>query len=356
MAAQPDIRVGLIGYGMAGAFFHAPLIESTPSLRVAAVVTGDPGRARRASQAHPRALILPTADRLWEQAADLDLVVVATPNRSHVPLADRALDGGLAVIVDKPMAPTAAAARGLIERARRAGRLLTVFQNRRWDGDFLTLQRMLCEDRLGTVRRFESRFERWRPQPKPGWRLSGAPEDAGGVLVDLGSHLIDQARVLFGAVDRVYAELDRRHPDSEVDEDAFVALTHTSGVRSHLWMSSVAARPGPRLRVLGSRGAYTKFGLDVQEMAMRGGARPGQPGWGEEGREAWGQLGAGDDLEVVPTIPGAYQEFYLGVARALREGAYPPVDPADAVAALEIIEAARLSATERRVVAFPRPV
>ena len=144
------------------------------------------------------------------------------------------------------------------------------------------------------MHRFESRFERWRPEPRRTWREDGTPSEAGGLLYDLGSHLIDQALVLFGPATTVYAELDRRRAGVVVDDDSFVALTHASGVRSHLWMSSVAAQAAPRMRVLGSAAAYTKYGLDVQEAALRAGARPG-PGWGEELPEHWGRLGTDDD-------------------------------------------------------------
>lgn len=340
--AGEDIRVGLIGYGLAGSAFHAPLIATTPGMTLAAVVTSNPERARAASDAYPGVEVVASAG-LWERAAELDLVVVASPNRTHVPLAHGALEAGLAVVVDKPLAATSADARHLVDEARSRGLLLSVFQNRRWDGDFLTLRRLLAEGALGTVHRFESRFERWRPAPKPGWRERGDPADAGGVLFDLGSHLVDQALVLFGPVTHVYAEIDRRRPGVEVDDDAFVALTHASGVRSHLWTSLVAAAENGRMRVLGSRAAYVKQGLDVQEAALRGGDRPG-PGWGSEPPERWGRLGAGDEWHPVPTERGDYPAFYAGIAAALRTGAPPPVDPADAVAVLEIIEAARRSA------------
>ncbi len=350
---REDLRVGLIGFGLAGAAFHAPLIAVTPGLRLAAVVTSNPERAAKARREHPRVDVVATADWLWQRGG-LDLVVVATPNRTHAPLARAALEAGLAVVVDKPFAVTAADGRALVDEARRRGLILTVFQNRRWDGDFLTLQRLLAEGAFGEVFRFESRFERWRPTPKPGWRQLGAPEEGGGVLYDLGSHLIDQALVRFGPVRQVYAELDRRFGGA-VDDDTFVALTHASGVRSHLWMSNAAAQPGPRLRVLGSRAAYSKHGLDVQEEALREGRRPGTPGWGEEPEERWGWFGAGDDLRRVPTEPGAYQRFYEGIVAALRDGAPPPVDPAEAVAGLEAIEAARRSGAERRVIPLSSP-
>lgn len=288
---------------------------------------------------------------LWDQAGDLDLVVVASPNRTHVPLASAALAAGLHVVVDKPLARTSLEGRRLIEEAHRRERMLTVFQNRRWDGDFLTVRRLLGEEALGEPLRFESRFERWRPVPKGGWREEGAPEEAGGLLYDLGSHLIDQALVLFGPASYVYAELDRRRESVEVDDDAFVALTHTSGVRSHLFMSVVTAQLGPRFRVLGSKAAYVKFGLDVQEAALRANPKLDSTGFGEDPRDAWGLLGSGDDARPIPTEVGGYQRFYEGVVNALRGGGSPPVDPADSVAALEVIEAAQISAAERRVVA-----
>jgi scyllo-inositol 2-dehydrogenase (NADP+) len=345
-----DLGVALLGYGLAGAVFHAPLIASVPGMRLAVVVTSNPERAARATREHPGVVVLDAAERVWEQAGELDLVVVATPNRTHAPLALAAMDAGLPVVVDKPMAVDAAEGQALVDRARARGLLLTVFQNRRWDGDLLTVRRLLDEGALGRVWRFESRFERWRPAPKTGWRETGGPEDAGGMLNDLGSHVVDQALHLFGPASLVYGELDRRRPGMRVDDDVFVALTHTSGVRSHLWMSSVAAQLGPRLRVLGDRAAYVKHGLDGQEEALRAGRRPGGPGWGEEPPDRWGLLGTEEQARPVPTEPGAYQRFYEGLVTALRDQAPPPVEPADAVAALRVLDAARRSAGERAAV------
>jgi scyllo-inositol 2-dehydrogenase (NADP+) len=194
------------------------------------------------------------------------------------------------------------------------------------------------------VFRFESRFEKWRPEPKAGWRESSEPEDAGGILYDLGSHLIDQALVLFGPARTVYAEVDRLRPGARTDDDAFVAITHLSGVRSHLWMSAVAAQVGPRMRVLGTRAAWTKHGLDPQEAALREGASPTGAGWGDEPESSWGRLAADGEERAVPTEPGDYRQFYHGLARAIRDNAPPPVDPKEALAALEVIEAARRGA------------
>jgi scyllo-inositol 2-dehydrogenase (NADP+) len=337
-----ELRVGIAGYGLAGSVFHAPLIAATPGLRIAAIVTTNPERRERAAREHPEARVVGALDEMLGQ---VDLVVVATPNIDHAPAARAALAAGADVVVDKPLAVTAAEGGELVAEAERAGRLLTVFQNRRWDGDFLTVRRLMGEGALGTVTRFESRFERWRPQVAPGaWRERGNPREGGGLLLDLGSHLVDQARLLFGHPRSVYAEVERRRDGAAADDDVFIALGHENGVRSHLWASAVAPHLGPRFRVLGLEAAYVKDGLDPQEDALAGGARPGDSDWGREPQDRWGRLWAGESQRPVETEPGAYETLYAGVAAAIREGAPPPVDPADSVAALEVLEAAARSA------------
>jgi predicted dehydrogenase len=228
-----------------------------------------------------------------------------------------------------------------------------VYHQRRWDSDTLTLRRLIAQRSLGDVFRFESRFERWRPVPTGGWRESDAPRGAGGLLYDLGSHLVDQALHLFGPVARVYAELDRRRPGIAVDDDAFLALTHTSGVRSHLWASALAGQLGPRVRALGTRAAYVKLHADGQEAALLAGERPGRPDWGVEPRARWGLLGVADGVIPVRSEPGAYPRYYAGVVASLRHGAPPPVDPDDAVAGLEILAAAQRAAAAHETVALP---
>lgn len=346
--AAEQLRVGIIGYGLAGEVFHAPLVDAEPRLRVAAVVTGSAGRAERARARYPGVRVFPHADELFAGPEALDLVVVAAPNSAHAPLARAALEAGLPVVVDKPFTPTAAEADALIEQAARAGLLLSVFQNRRWDGDFLTVRRLIEAGELGAVARFESRFERWRPTPKGGWRETGGVQEAAGLLFDLGSHLVDQALTLFGPVSTVYAELDARREGVAADDDAFVALTHAGGVRSHLWMSAVAGQLGPRFRVLGSQSAFVKYGLDVQEDALRDGGQPGRGGdWGVERPQLHGLLGTGDQVTAVETERGSYQSYYAGVAAALLDGAPVPVDPRDAALCVRVLEAARHSALEQ---------
>ena len=339
------LRAGLIGYGLAGRSFHAPLIAATPGLELTSVVTGDPDRADHARRSHPGVRVEPDADGVFARAGEHDLIVVASPNEAHVELAGRAIEAGLAVVVDKPLAPTAAEARALVDKARAAGVPLTVFHNRRWDSDQLTLRRLIAAGELGDVLRYESRFERWRPQPRSGaWRMQTPPERGGGLLLDLGTHLVDQALVLFGPVRSVHGEVEHRR-GGPADDDAFVALEHESGVHSHLWASELAAAPGPRLRVLGSAAAYTVEGLDSQEDALRAGARPdsAEP-WGVEPESQWGRLRRGDEEVAVRPQRGDWPRFYSELVDALSSGAPPPVDASDAVAVLEILERARRGA------------
>ncbi|CAM5710460.1 Inositol 2-dehydrogenase/D-chiro-inositol 3-dehydrogenase [Streptomyces glaucescens] len=249
----------------------------------------------------------------------IDLIVIASPNKTHVPLATAALEAGLPVVVDKPVAGTAAEARGLAALAAGRGLLLSVFQNRRWDNDCRTLRKLLADGELGLVWRFESRFERWRPQPKGGWRESGDPAEIGGLLYDLGSHVVDQRWPSVG-YPYVYAEADVRRAGAETDDDTFIALTHASGVRSHLYVSATTAQLGPRFRVLGSRAGYVKYGLDPQEAALREGRRPGNgEDWGVEPESLWGRVGSGES----PVTGGGLRSDAAGRLPRLLRGDRP---------------------------------
>lgn len=346
-----SLDVAVLGYGLAGSVFHAPLIAADPRLRMAAVVTSAAERAAQARREHPGVRVLSTAEELFADPAGVGLVVIATPNRTHAPLTRRALELGLPVVVDKPFAVTVAEAEDLVALADRAGVALSVFQNRRWDGDFRTVQALIADGELGAVTRFESRFERWRPVPKGSWRETGSAEDGAGILFDLGSHLVDQALTLFGPARAVYCEMDRRRPGIDSDDDTFLALSHAGGVRSHLWMSAVTPQLGPRFRVLGSESGYVGHGVDPQEAALRAGRRPddGKP-WGTVEPEHWGLLGAEPELAPVPTLPGDYPAFYSAMAAAVLDAAPVPVDPRDAVAALRVLEAARRSAESGEII------
>ncbi|MFN8122211.1 MAG: Gfo/Idh/MocA family oxidoreductase [Thermoleophilia bacterium] len=342
-------RVILAGYGLAGEIFHAPFIAAQPGLELATIVTRDPQRAANARAAYPGVRIAEDAEAAMPGH---DLLVVATVNRVHRSLAAAGLDAGLHVVVDKPVAVTAADAADLEQLARRRGRLLIPFHNRRWDAEFLTLRRLLQDGTLGDPVRIESRFCRWRPDPKPHvWRESADPADGGGLLLDLGTHLVDQCVALLGAPERVYGEVTRRRPGAGPDDDVFIALGYPGGATAHVWASAFAADAGPRLRVLGTRAAYVNPHLDGQEDALRAGVRPGdgRP-WGVEPESRWGEVVAGDERRPVPSEPGDWPAFYAGVAAAVRDGAPPPVDAADAVTVLRVLEAARSSAAQSAVV------
>lgn len=345
------IQVGLIGYGLGGRAFHAPFIDSTPGLRLSAVMTSNPARRQEVAERYPAATLASDIDALLALEPALDLIVISSPNATHAPLARAALAARRHVVVDKPFAATAKEAREIGRLAAAAERLAIPFQNRRWDGDFLTLQQLIRGGELGDVHRFESRFDRWRPQPKANWCRANAPESGEDILHDLGTHLVDQALQLFGPVSSVYAELSRLHPDVVTCDDAFLSLAHESGVRSRLHMTTRAGVPGPRMTVIGSRATYVKYGLDVQEDLLKVGTRPDVPGFGSEPGEAWGTLGSGETRRAVPTERGAYAEYYRAVERAIRESAPPPVSVDDVAAGLDIIEAAFRSASEGRPVA-----
>jgi scyllo-inositol 2-dehydrogenase (NADP+) len=347
-----SLRIALIGYGLAGSTFHAPVISAVPGLRVTAVVTGNPERQRQSRAEIPDARVLAHPDEVWSAAADFDSVVIATPNAAHLALGRAAITAGLPVVIDKPLAVSSAEAAELVELARVRDVLLSTYQNRRWDAEMLTLQRLLEDGELGRVHRFESRFERWRPRPKPGWRESGDPAVGGGTLLDLGTHLVDQATHLFGRVTNVYGEVSALRRDVAVDDDVFVALKHASGVTTHLWASALAAQRGPRLRVLGDGAAFVAPDLDPQEEALRNGRRPGDGGWGEVPEASWPSIWTGDDARRVRSAPGAWPRFYELWRDALLGQGPVPVDPEDAVTTLQILEAAALSAQSGQVISL----
>jgi predicted dehydrogenase len=337
------LRVGLIGYGGSGRGIHARLLRDAGQ-QVARVVTRS--RADAAHADWPDAAVDPDADSLLRHADELDLVVVASPTGEHSRHVEDALATGVHVLVDKPLATTAVEAARLVELADRSGGRLTVFQNRRWDSEQLALEGLLRDGTLGRVHRFERRWERFRPEPLDRWKENDPR--SGGLLLDLGAHLVDSAVQLFGAASRVYAELGA-HSTVAVD-DVFLALEHESGVLSHLQAGAVVGAPGPRTRVLGERGAFLVTSYEgeptpfaVLDDAYEEGRRPGEP-------EHEGWLVHGAERTPVPRPAGGHVDFYHGVVRWIVEGGRPPVDPLDAVRTARVLDAAQLSAAEHRVV------
>jgi predicted dehydrogenase len=334
------VRIGLVGYGFGGRYFHAPLLASTRECALLGVVTTSPERRGQVAAELDR----PAFASIEElAAAGAEAVAISTPAATHIPLAREALELGLAVVCDKPFALDAASARETVELAERLGVALTVYQNRRWDSDFRTLRKLVDSGTLGTLARFESRFERFSPDPGP-------PAAGGGTLRDFGSHLVDQALVLCGPVERVYAEW--HVGDGGLDDEMFVALNHRDGVRSHLWGSWRQGAPGPRFRASGTDGAYVVDGVDGQEARLLAGASPASEGdrWGAEPKERWGRLRRGDHAEPVPSERGRWDLFYPAFAAAVRGAGPLPVDPWDAVTTATVLDAARTSATSGEVV------
>ncbi|MGP3963097.1 Gfo/Idh/MocA family protein [Nonomuraea sp. 3N208] len=341
------LRMGLVGYGFGGRYFHAPLLASAPECEFLGVVTrNSPERREQVG----KELGLPTYASLEELAvAGAEAVAISTPADTHMPLVRQALGLGLAVVCDKPFALDADAAREAVELAERLGVTLTVYQNRRWDSDFLTLRKLIDSGALGTLTRFESRFERFAPEPGP-------PAAGGGTLRDFGSHLVDQALVLSGPVEQVYAEVHRRDGEDGLDDDVFVALTHRNGARSHIWGSWRQGAPGPRFRAAGTSGTYVVDGpMDGQEGLLISGATPASLGdrWGAEPEERWGRVQRGDRVERVPSTRGAWDTFYPAFAGAVRGTRPVPVDPWDAVATATVLDAARAGAASGQVVRLP---
>ncbi|MCU1566330.1 MAG: oxidoreductase [Pseudarthrobacter sp.] len=333
------IRTAVVGFGVSGKVFHTPLIAADPAYSLDIIVTADPARAAVASRFYPQARIVSTPEAMFAHSGDLDLVILGTPPLTHFDLASTAMAHGLHVVVDKPFVTASGHGEELVAAAADAGVQLTVFQNRRWDADFLTLKGLLAEGALGEVRSFESRFEWWRPEGFGNWRDTASLAEGGGILHDLGAHLIDQAVQLFGPVQESYGETANHapHPDG-ADTEAFVSLLHESGVRSRLWMNGMAAQVGPRFHVLGSRAGYTKWGLDHQEPALAAGMSPLDPSYGVEPQDAWGVLGIDGATTSVPAETGAYPRFYAELAAALRGEGALPVNPAESIEVLRIIE------------------
>ena len=327
------VRVGLVGYGNAGATFHAPLIRACPRMELTAIQT-----SREVAQR------VGSFDELLDRS---DLVVIGSPNQTHFPLARQALEAGKHVVVDKPFTITVDEADALIALAAERQRVLTVFQNRRLDGDFLTVRKLLPQ--LGELSLFEANWDRFRPSIKQGWREVGQP--GGGVLADLGSHLIDHVLQLFGMPDAVQADVVAQRADAQVD-DYFELVLHYGRMRACLRCSTLVAEPRPRFAVHGSGGSFVKFGIDVQEAQLKAGMDPRDSAFGVDERD--GTFTTPDGRRTaVPTERGRYLDYYDAVASAILDGTPVPVDPTDARNGLLLIGLARQSSAQGQRLTIP---
>ena len=329
------MNVAFIGFGMVAERFHGPLLAAEPYFRLTHVVERHQNRAR---ECYPKVVTVRRAEELW--TLPVELVVILTPNDTHYELARQALQAGKHVVVDKPFTVTSGEAYALGELARREDRVLTVFHNRRWDSDFLTIKRLLAQGKLGRLRRFESRWERYRPEPKGNWRED---DRAGsGVLYDLGSHLIDQALQLFGKPRSVLAHLrTQRQGTSAVD--AFDWIGDYGEMWAHLSSNCLTASPTFRFLLSGENATFCSQQLDSQENALKSGKSPQQAGWGEEPQECWGTLTSCDGVLKVPSEKGAYPQFYRNLAATLRGEEPLAVHPEQALEVVRGLELAQKS-------------
>lgn len=338
-----NLNVALVGYGFVGKVFHAPLIAHTPGLQLHTVASRDAGKVR---PDHPQVRVVADPQEAFADSA-IDLVVIATPNDTHAPLALAALAQGRHVVVDKPFTVTRTEAEQVIAQARASGRLVSVFQNRRWDADFLTVRRLLDEGSLGEVAEFHSHFDRFRPTVVDRWRERAAP--GGGLWYDLGPHLIDQALQLFGLPEAMSADLAQQRVGARAT-DYFHAQLRYPQRRVHLHAGSLVAANGPRFAVHGTRGSFVKHGLDPQEDGLRTGAQPGEPGWGVD--PSPGQLTVDDQgtirMESVESVPGDYRRYYSAMRDAILRGDPVPVSPQEALEVMRLIELGIQSSAERR--------
>ncbi|MGJ4728277.1 oxidoreductase [Luteimonas sp. SDU101] len=340
------LDVALVGYGYAGRVFHAPLIVHTPGLRLHTVVSSDPARVHAD---HPRARVVADPAEAFATSG-IDLVVIAAPNQVHAPLAIDALRAGRHVLVDKPFATTLEEARGIATAAESAGRIASVFQNRRWDADFLALRALLDSGALGEVAELHSHFDRFRPDVPDRWRERPGP--GAGLWFDLGPHLVDQALQLFGLPLSVQSDIAAQREGARVD-DFFHVLLRYPRMRAVLHAGALVPAGTLRFAVHGSRGSFLKHGLDAQEAALRAGIAPGAPAWGQDPRP--GTLVSVDaegrsDERPVPGPPGDYRVCYAAMREAILGHGEPPVSLAEALDVMRVLEAGCESARSGRAI------
>jgi predicted dehydrogenase len=339
------LNVALVGYGFVGKVFHAPLVAHTLGMHLHTVVSRDPAKVQ---QDHPEVRVLADPKEAFADPV-IDLVVIATPNETHAPLAIAALAQGKHVIVDKPFTVTLAEAEQVIAQAHASGRYVSVFQNRRWDTDFLTLRQLIGAGLLGEITEFHSHFDRFRPVVVDRWRESPTP--GGGLWYDLGPHLIDQALQLFGWPEAISVDLAQQRTAARTT-DYFHAQLRYPQHRVHLHAGSLVAASGLRLAVHGTRGSFIKHGLDPQEDSLRAGGKPGEPGWGMD--PSPGQLTVDDQgtkrVESVESVPGDYRQYYAAMRDAIVRGDPVPVSTGEALDVMRLIELGIRSSAERREV------
>ncbi len=347
MGRMPILNVAVIGYGLAGKVFHSPLVLAVEGLRLRAVVSSNPEKVHADL---PGMTVIPTFEEAIANP-EIDLIVIATPNPTHFDFARRALEAGKHVVVDKPFTLTVAEAESLAALARDRGRILSVFQSRRWDADFLTLRRLLASGELGEIVHVESHYDRYRPVVQTRWKEQDGP--GSGIWFDLGSHLSDQALQLFGPPEAVFADLAMQRQGAQT-VDYFHVILRYPRLRVILHGANLVAEPTRRFDIHGTRASYIKAGMDVQEEQVRRGVRPGDPAWGVDPLEGTVFEWSGGKLQTrsIPNEVGRYPDFYCGVRDAIAGTGPNPVPAEDGVLVMRVLEAGCRSVAERREIVF----
>ncbi len=338
-----SVNVGLVGFGFSGATFHAPIVNAVQGLNLRKVVSSNAEKVRSSLS---DVSVVESFDLLIEDD-EIELVIITTPNEHHFPMAKQALESGKHVVIEKPFAVSVDECERLIDVAQTNGKLLSVYHNRRFDSDFLTIQKLLKEDHLGEVMTFEAHYDRYRAEVRDRWREQD--RKGSGILFDLGSHLIDQALTLFGIPDAISADVMAQREDGKTD-DYFHLILHYGRKRIILHGGSLVMQHGPRYQIHGMKGSFVKSGIDPQEEALKQGRSPGDSGWGEESSQYYGVLTQNENESVVKSVPGSYQTYYEDMYRAICENEPLPVMAKEALNVIKVIELAVKSSEEKRMI------
>ncbi|WP_347548359.1 oxidoreductase [Pseudalkalibacillus hwajinpoensis] len=334
------VNIGLVGFGFSGATFHAPVIKAVEGLNVTKVVSSQPDKVHAS---FPEVTVGSFEDMLADDS--IELVVITTPNELHFPMAKQALEARKHVVIEKPFVVSVEEGEQLIQLAEENHCLLSVYHNRRYDNDFLTIQKLMDENEFGKVMTFEAHYDRYRAEVRNRWREQD--KKGSGILFDLGSHLIDQALTLFGAPDDVTADVMAQRDGAKTD-DYFHLVLRYGRQRVILHAGSLVKKHGPRYQIHGTDGSFVKWGIDPQEAALKEGKIPGGSGWGEDTKDQYGILTRDEAESTVPTIAGYYQTYYKGIYRAIREDKTLPVTADQALNVIKLIELALKSSKEKR--------
>ena len=343
------VKVGIVGYGFSGKTFHAPIIQTVEGLDITKIVSSN---ALKVNQDYPDAEVVSDVEQLFSDPA-IDLVVITTPNTTHYPFAKQALLSGKHVVVEKPFVIHSKEAQELIEIAAGQNKIISVYHNRRWDNDFLTVKECLASGVMGEIYSYEAHYDRFRLEVTNRWREQNT--EGSGMLYDLGAHLIDQALHLFGLPETVFGDVMAQRKDS-VTDDYFHLILGYGRLRVILHSGSVVKSAGPKYQIHGDKGSFIKYGLDSQEDALKQGKAPGDVNWGKDVEESYGQLTVNvGDLQhkgKIETKAGAYEAYYKGIYESIADNKPVPVNAADALNTIKIIELALKSSREKRVVSF----